>query len=169
MSNNTLKEPRWLAWISHSAGLFCAVLLVVMTAIISWQIFGRYVLNDTPKWSEQLAGVLMVYLTMIGGALAVRDQVHIALTFFHDRFSPAWQRRCWYLIQVLLLGFGAVMAVYGVRMAALVHEWTIPTLGLSQGANYWAFPVSGVLIVVYCILRLLSGPGEQPDADGETP
>lgn len=140
--------------ITGVAQFFCTCLMVVMTVVISWQIFGRYVLNDTPKWSEQLAGILIVYLTLIGGAIAVREDRHIALTYFRDKWSRLTQMRAETVVDVLIAGFGGVMIYYGVQMAELVRAWTIPTLGLSQGVNYWSFPVAGLLIILYAIERI---------------
>ena len=145
---------RVLIAVSRVAQFFTTVLMVVMTAIISWQIFGRYILNDTPKWSEQLAGILMVYMTMIGGALALRENRHIALTFFRDRWSPAAQARARLISYLLVAAFGAMMLVYGVRMTQLVQAWTIPTLGVSQSLNYWSFPVAGLLIFVFALDKI---------------
>lgn len=139
---------------SKLALFFCTVLLVAMTAIISWQIFGRYILNDTPKWSEQLAGILIVYMTMIGGAIAVRENRHIALTYFRDRWSPTARSRARLISCLLMAGFGALMMVYGVRMAQLVEAWTIPGLGVSQGINYWSFPVAGLLICAFALDKI---------------
>jgi TRAP-type C4-dicarboxylate transport system permease small subunit len=145
---------RVLVVISRIAQFFTTVLMVVMTVIISWQIFGRYLLNDTPKWSEQLAGILMVYMTMIGGALALRENRHIALTYFRDRWPLAVRARARLVSYLLVAAFGAMMAVYGVRMTQLVQAWTIPTLGISQSLNYWSFPVAGLLIFVFALDKL---------------
>ena len=41
--------------------------------------FGRYVLNDTPIWAESTALVLILYVTMLGAAVGVRDAGHIGL------------------------------------------------------------------------------------------
>ena len=41
--------------------------------------FGRYVLNDTPTWAESTALVLVLYVTMLGAAVGVRDAGHIGL------------------------------------------------------------------------------------------
>ncbi|WP_191621350.1 TRAP transporter small permease [Marinihelvus fidelis] len=134
---------------------FCTALMVVMTVIISWQIFGRFILNNTPKWSEQLAGVLMVYLTLLGGAIAVKEGRHIALTYFRDRFPVKLREAAWVVCHLLVLGFGLIMLVYGAKMAQLVQAWTIPTLGVSTSVNYWPFPVSGALIVAFSAQALV--------------
>jgi TRAP-type C4-dicarboxylate transport system permease small subunit len=146
--------PGWLDRLIRITEALCAVLLIIMTAIITWQIIGRYVLNDTPKWSEQLAGVLMVYLTLLGGALAVHENRHIALDYFYQQFSPLWQFRCRLLALALMLAFSAIMLVYGVRMALLVQQWTIPTLNISQAVNYWSFPMAGLLMLIFFGLQL---------------
>lgn len=145
---------RVLIVVGRLAQFFCTVLMVVMTAIISWQIFGRFVLNDTPKWSEQLAGILMVYMTMIGGALALRENRHIALTYFRDRWSPRARARARLLSYLLVAAFGLLMMVSGFRMTHLVQAWTIPTLGVSQSLNYWSFPVAGLLIFVFALDKI---------------
>lgn len=146
---------RLLDRLTGLAQFFCTALLVVMTVIISWQIFGRFILNDTPKWSEQLAGVMMVYLTLIGGAIAVREGRHIALTWFRDRFPGKAQKVAWTVTQLLILGFGLIMVWYGVKMVQLVQAWTIPTLGISTSVNYWPFPVAGLLIATYSAQALV--------------
>ena len=46
---------------------------------MSWQVFGRYVLNDTPTWAESLTLVLILYVALIGAAVGVRDAGHIGM------------------------------------------------------------------------------------------
>ena len=44
-----------------------------------WQVFGRYVLNDTPVWAESTALLLVIWVTMLGAAAGVRDAGHIGM------------------------------------------------------------------------------------------
>ena len=44
-----------------------------------FQVFGRYVMNDTPTWAESLALVLILYVTLFGAAVGVRDAGHIGM------------------------------------------------------------------------------------------
>src|SRR5258706_4169202 len=51
--------------------------LFVIVAIVAFQVFGRYVMNDSPTWTENLALVLILYVTLIGGGVVVRyDRGH---------------------------------------------------------------------------------------------
>ena len=49
-----------------------AVGLVLMTLIIGWQVFGRYVLNSSPSWSEQASLALMIWYVSLAAAAGVR-------------------------------------------------------------------------------------------------
>ena len=53
--------------------------MIALISAVTWQVFGRYVLNDTPTWAESLALLLVLYVTMLGTAVGVRDAGHIGL------------------------------------------------------------------------------------------
>ena len=63
---------RWCMYIAVAG-------LVGIVATVALQVFGRYVLNDTPTWAESTALVLILYVTMLGAAVGVRDAGHIGL------------------------------------------------------------------------------------------
>ena len=56
--------------------------LMLLIAAVSWQVFGRYVLNNTPTWAESLSLLLVLYVTMFGVAVGVRNSGHIGLESF---------------------------------------------------------------------------------------
>ena len=52
--------------------------MIALICAVTWQVFGRYVLNDTPTWAESLALLLVLYVTMLGTAVGVRCRAHWA-------------------------------------------------------------------------------------------
>ena len=58
---------------------FAVAGLLVIVAIVFYQVFGRYVLNSSPTWAENLALVLVLYVTLIAAAVGVRDAGHIGM------------------------------------------------------------------------------------------
>lgn len=57
----------------------CAFLFSLMVVLGSMQVFGRYVLNDSPTWTEEVIRFAAIWLTMIGSALTVRNDGHVSV------------------------------------------------------------------------------------------
>ena len=126
------------------AGLFGIVACVV------WQVFGRYVLNDTPVWAESTAMLLVIWVTMLGAAAGVRDAGHIGMELLVVLLPARIQRICEIIIHCLTIVFAVTMIVYGWEIMMSVWEYSIPTLhGLSQGIQYIPVVLAGVLICLF--------------------
>ncbi len=144
--------------------LFLAVAaMLVVTAVVIWQVFGRYVLNDTPVWAERTALLLMLYLCLLGAAVGVRDGGHMGMDYLHSKMSPTVKHRVLQLIFLLTAYFGAAMAYYGFDLAQSVRTHSIPTLGISETWTYLPLVISGALIALFSIEHLIAPRGSAHD------
>lgn len=135
--------------------LIGAIGIVLMTIVIGWQVFGRYVLNASPAWTEQFALVLMVWLVMFGAAAGVREGFHIRIEAFADAL-PASARAACRLSALAVVGFcGITLAIWGGHLVIAVWHHVIPTLGVSRGFAYLPLPVSGALIALFAFEKVL--------------
>ncbi|WP_126174322.1 TRAP transporter small permease [Altericroceibacterium xinjiangense] len=130
--------------------------LVAMTAIIGWQVFGRYALQFSPSWTEQASLVLMIWYVMFGAAAGVYEGFHIRIALLDERLGEraVTVRR---LVAAIVAVLGAILLIYGVQMCWLVRTNVIPSLGISRSLAYVPLPVSGFLMVVFAIPRIVSG------------
>jgi TRAP-type C4-dicarboxylate transport system permease small subunit len=62
---------RLLDFFTHINTILTGIAMVVMTAIFGWLVFGRYVLNATPTWVEQVSLLLIVYISFLGASTGV--------------------------------------------------------------------------------------------------
>ena len=129
--------------------------LLLMTLVIGWQVFARYVLNDSPSWSESLALLLMLYYIMLTAAVGVYEGFHLGLTVALNATPPAVRRYLKMLNQCLIMIFGAFMLVNGARLADFTADHIIPTLDISRAFAYWPFAAAGGLICLFALERLL--------------
>src|SRR6266511_3367040 len=60
-----------------------------LAAVVFYQVFTRYVLNDAAGWTEEIARYLLVAVTFLGGAMAVRRNTHIQVDFVYRFLPPA--------------------------------------------------------------------------------
>ena len=130
--------------------------LVALICAVTWQVFGRYVMNNTPTWAESLALLLVLYVTMLGTAVGVRDAGHIGLESFLVLAPEGLRLKMEYLIHALVLLFGAAMAYNCASLALSVWSYRLPTLWISEGWKYVPATVSGALIVMFSIEHLIA-------------
>src|SRR5436190_15518230 len=65
----------------------CALMLAAMVVLLFIQVVGRYVFENPPDWTEELARTVFIYLTFIGGAVAIVRNAHLRIESLHDRLS----------------------------------------------------------------------------------
>jgi TRAP-type transport system small permease protein len=152
---------RWLtpfnAWTARLCMYLAVAGLFGIVIVVAWQVFGRYVLNDTPTWAEASALVLVLYVTMFGAAVGVRDARHIGLDslivlMIPERHQVWFELTCFALVGI----FGALMAWQGGVLALSVMPYKIPILGLSEGLNHIPLVIAGILIVLFSLEHILA-------------
>lgn len=129
--------------------------LVIITAAIAWQVWGRFVLNDTPSWTEPLAQFLMLWSILLVAAVGVRERFHLGLDLIRDVVPEPVRVVMDLLSYVVVGGFGVAMVWNGAELVAGTWSATVPVLGIPEGASYLSIVVSGALIVIFSIERTL--------------
>ncbi|MGB3722306.1 MAG: TRAP transporter small permease [Pacificimonas sp.] len=129
--------------------------LVVMTAIISWQVFGRFVLNSSPSWSEQASLILMIWYVFLAAAAGVRERFHIRITVLENIASPRVAHAVKMLVHVIVIACGLILLIWGAMLVWEVRGITVPALGISRGFAYLPIPVSGLLMSLFAAEHLL--------------
>ena len=138
-------------------GMYLSVAgLLVIVAIVFYQVFGRYVLNSSPTWTENLALVLILYVTLIGAAVGVRDAGHIGMDSLLVMLPDNVREKIEIVIHVLVAVFGIAMAYNGWILGASVGTVKIPNLGLPEVIRYVPLIASGILIVSFSIEHIMA-------------
>lgn len=147
---------RFCAAISKLGLQFAVVGLCLIILCVLYQVFGRYVLNDTPTWAESTSLLLVLYVTMVGTAIGVRDAGHIGLESFLVLAPDHIRLRLEVIIHVLLAIFGGCMAWFGSSLA--LNQWneSIPTLGIPDSFRYFPIVLCGGLMVLFSIEHIIA-------------
>ena len=147
---------RLCAGLSRLCLALAVAALLAVVACVQWQVFGRYVLNDTPTWAEALAMLLVLFVTAFGLAVGVRDAGHIGLESMVALLPAAWRRRCELLIHALVGLFGLLMVRGGWVWASAKWGEKKPMLPVPDGIDYVPVMIAGVLIVLFSVEHLLA-------------
>ena len=139
------------------------VALVAMALIQAWQVFARYVLNDSPGWTEPLALLLMSFAVMFGAAVAVRRETHFAFQTFRDAAPGPLNWLLKSISRLIAAASGAGLMTLGGLL--MIDEWPVTMAGapLPSGLKFAGLCIGGTLILLFSIERLLTGDYRAPE------
>lgn len=130
-------------------------LIIILIAVLI-QIYGRYILNDSPTWTEILALVLVLYVTCLAAAVGVRDGRHIGMESLLN-FAPAPIRLAAELsVYVGMIAFGLFMTYGGGVLSYEMMEYVNPGLPISQAWSYLPLAIGGILIAMFAVERIVA-------------
>jgi len=129
--------------------------LVVLTLIFGWLVYGRYVLNDTPTWVEQMSLLLVMLITFLGASVGIHENTHLGVSYFREIVAAPIRLIFTAVSHTLLLIFGAVMAVQSYKLTVFKWQNEIPLLGLPEGLRSMPITVCGVLIFLFSLGHLI--------------
>jgi TRAP-type C4-dicarboxylate transport system permease small subunit len=147
--------------------LLCVVVgcvaLVLISAVIPWAVFTRYVLNSAASWPEPLAVLLTIVLTFIGAAAAYRLNLHMNVAYFANQLPAPFQKPLDLVVQLLMALIALFMIVWGERLVEVTWHNTIADFPfLSVGVTYLPIPVGGVCLLLFIIERIFLGAPPDP-------
>ena len=149
--------------------LLCVVVagaaLVLISAVIPWAVFTRYVLNSAASWPEPTAVLLTIVLTFIGAAACYRRRLHMNVSFFVQMFPPPLRRLTELLAELLVATMALFMVIYGEKLVAATWYNTIADFpSLSVGVTYLPIPVGGAILLLFVVERVVFGQPPDPEA-----
>src|SRR5580692_3869839 len=100
--------------------------LVLISAVIPWAVFTRYVLNSAASWPEPLAVLLTIIVTFIGAAAGYRLNLHMNVGYFADKLPGVFRRLVELVVQLLMASIAIFMIVWGYRLVEVTWHNTIP-------------------------------------------
>ena len=134
--------------------VFTFVLLIVTVLL---QIFSRYVLTVTIPWTEDGARLILIVMTFLGTAVALRDNEHIAITFLFKRIPTKYKNYLSIFFNLIILFFLIFFIKGSLEMTSM--NWVLPVVSfpkLKIGYIYIILPISAFLMVYFLIIKILN-------------
>jgi len=147
-----------LAGLADTALGIAAVSLVLLALVELWQVFARYLLNDSPSWTEPVALLCMNTAMMLGAAAGVHAQRHFGFFIGVAAAPPALRRVLLAFSRIVQVAVGLLLAGWGLHL--VIDTWDVSLAGVAvpQGASYLPLCVGGALIALFAADLLLRAP-----------
>jgi TRAP-type C4-dicarboxylate transport system permease small subunit len=151
-----------LAVLARCVVAIACLALIAMTLVEAWQVFARYVLNDSPSWTEPVALLLMSVAMMFGASTGVRNDAHFGFFLLVHIATPPLRKVLVSVSRIIVIAIGGLLAYWGGVL--LADGWDVRMAGapLPQGLYFLPICVGGVLIALFAFERLLVAPAAVP-------
>jgi len=131
------------------------------------QVIFRIVLKHPLSWTEELSRYLFIWLSFIGGALAVLEGSHFNMDFLSIFITGKNKEYINLLVNICLAVFSVVLVVYGWKLVFMVWSQKSPALRIPMSIPYLALPLNGVLTLVHLLERTIESIKILKKADKE--
>jgi len=145
-----------------SGAVVSCLALVLISAVIPWAVYTRYVMNSAASWPEPMAVLLMIAVTFIGAANCYRQRIHMNMTVGTNLLSPRARVGAAFISELLMAAMALFMVVWGVKLVQATWGNTVDAFPwLSVGITYLPIPISGAMMLLFVVERLTIGPPPQ--------
>jgi TRAP-type C4-dicarboxylate transport system permease small subunit len=131
-------------------------LFVVLVAVVFYQVVARYIFNDPPSWTEELARYCQVWIILLASSICIRKGSHLAVDYFSHKLGSEAKRAINILMSSLIVLYIAVVIVFGWKLMVVGQYQLSPALQVKMSFVYIIFPLSGVLMLLEAIIKTVS-------------
>lgn len=144
-----------MKYLNKTVDVLLFAVLAVMALSMAVNVFCRSCLNFSISWADELSQSLLVWLTFLGAAVAVREHSHYSFNFI-DQILKGNGKVILSLFNNALVLFCAVYMLFdGVRITQGIAGWLMPAMGISRAWIYGACPVGCILMIIYCVSDII--------------
>jgi TRAP-type C4-dicarboxylate transport system permease small subunit len=158
---------RLMDWLHRFCLVVAGVGIVVVTIIIPYGVFTRYVLNSAASWPEPMAILLMIVISFASAVVCYREHLHIGVGILPALLSPPGKRILGWLIEACMMATNVFMFWWGLKLVQTTWYQSIAEFPIvSVGVSYLPVPIGGAITALFVIERLLTQdffeePGEE--------
>jgi TRAP-type C4-dicarboxylate transport system permease small subunit len=133
------------------------VSVAVLTLDVLWQVFTRFVLKNPCTWSEELAVFMIIWVALLGSAVALGRGSHLGVDYFVSKLPEKLRIKCEFVVFFLIAAFSLTVFVIGginLVISILRLGQISPSLGIEVGYVYLAIPISGFFMTLYSLIAM---------------
>jgi TRAP-type C4-dicarboxylate transport system permease small subunit len=128
-----------------------ALMLLAIVLIVLSNVFFRYFLHIGLGWTEEAARFLLIAMTFVAAAIAVKEWGHFRLLLIAKWIPKAQQRLVQLFAVLVVLAMSLILIRYGIAIANVSWFQTSPTMEWSMGYLYLIVPASGTVMCLFAL------------------
>ncbi|MFC0538290.1 TRAP transporter small permease [Pelagicoccus mobilis] len=134
------------------------LLMAVLVLDVLWGVISRYAFGQQAKWSEELARLLLVWVSLFGASVAFAMKAHLGLDYFAEKLHPTGKKLNKVIGIVVCLFFSVSVFLIGgfdLVQKTFASGQTMVALPMAKWWEYIALPISGVFMTFFLLEQLV--------------
>ena len=151
-------------WVTGSAFFLACALLAIVSLLGIWQVGTRFLLEQPSTWTEELMRRLLVWMVMLGAAVAFRHGALISVDLMLKKARGKWRTFVNGFITVTSLALLGILIWYGIDLLWRIRFQTWASLDfLSMAWAYASIPVGAAVAVIGLLAHQIDPVDEHLD------
>ena len=134
----------------------CCIFLLAMTLTVTLQVVCRYLLGAALTWSEEFSRYGLVWITFLGGSVAVKRGAHMGVEALLNALSPQVRKKVQLLTLLCVMGFLMIATIKGGQLALFNMQQHSPAMGVPMGVVYFAIPTGCLIMLIHALEELIA-------------
>ena len=143
--------------LNNTIGNLVGIGLLVLIALVVWEVFLRYALNAPTTWGNELITYLFAGYILLGGGYTLLHSDHVAMDVIYSQLSPRKKA----ILDVLTAGFVLIYCIVLLQQTWIMTSDAWET-GQRAGTDwgpllypvYAAMPIGAMLVLLQAIAKL---------------
>jgi TRAP-type C4-dicarboxylate transport system permease small subunit len=132
--------------------------LVIITLIIPYGVFTRYVLNSAASWPEPMAILLMIVISFLSAVVCYREHLHIGVGMLPNMLNGTPRALLGVFIELCMLVTNVMLLWFAIKLVQRTWHQTIAEFpAVSVGVSYLPVPIASLITVLFIIERFIKG------------
>lgn len=145
-------------WLDRSLEFITAFTMGFLVIDVTWQVITRFVLKHPSDWTEEVAIYTMIWVGLLGSAVALNRKAHLGIDYFVGRLPQKKRLYTEVFVYLAVAAFSISVLLWG-GMEFVVETFErgqrAPATGIMLGYVYLSLPISGFFITLYSIESLV--------------
>ncbi|MCX7787740.1 MAG: TRAP transporter small permease [Spirochaetes bacterium] len=143
----------WIDRIERGVTYFTALCMGVLSVLVSWQVFARYVLRASPYWVEEIVVTGMMWVGLLGAAACVWTGSHMSLELVVKRLPERFKVLVEIIVDLGIGAFAMFLLTQGWVLAETTMSSQMSTVPVPLGYTYIVIPIAGGFMILFAFLR----------------
>lgn len=134
-------------------GTIISTMGIILMVLI--QIYARFLLPNSPSWTEEASRLFFIYALSFASGLAVKNNYYVHLDYFFNKFSIKTQKALMLIIPMITAILFLILAVYSLQFIGQGHAERSPSLKIRMSFVFFSIFIMGASICYYSVMEVV--------------